>query len=44
MIINLIDDDIEFELNQIIFELLLAEFQQTLLMKAVLNNHKDTEL
>ena len=30
MIINLVDNDIKFELNWVIFELLLAEFQQTL--------------
>ena len=44
MIINLINDDIEFELNWVIFELFLAEFQQTLLMKTVLDNHKNAEL
>ena len=44
MIINLIDDDVEFKLNWVIFELLLVEFQQTLLVKVIFGNHKDVEL
>ena len=44
MIINLVDDGVEFGLNWVIFELLLAEFQQALLVGVVLGNYKDTEL
>ena len=44
MIINLIDDDVKFKLNQIIFELLLTKFQQTLSVKMILDNYRDTEL
>ena len=44
MIINLINDGVKFELNYIIFELFLAEFQQTLSVKVIFNNYKNVEL
>ena len=44
LIINLVDDGVEFGLNWIVFELLTAEFQQTLSVEVVLGNHRDGEL
>ena len=44
LIINLVDDSVEFELNQIVFELLTAEFQQTLSVRVVFNNYEDEKL
>ena len=44
MIINLVDDDVEFGLNWVIFELFLAEYQQTLSVEVVFDNHRDAEL
>ena len=43
MIINLINNDVKFKLNQIIFKLLLVKFQQTLLMRAVFNNYRNVK-